>query len=125
MTPEEWIIKGRTGISSKTIWAALMGVVKTPTACRFGEFDIPYDPSDFLRCHNMLQAIPGWRERLPEVAAIFPKWAPFVEAWPELERLYEKEQHRDTAPLLYDKMQEVRGQACDAQNVFLAKGAGI
>lgn len=125
MTPEEWIIKGRTGISSKTIWAVLMGVVKSPIACCPGQFDIPYDPSDFLRCHNLLQAIPGWRERLPEVAAIFPRWRPFVEAWPELERLYEKEQRRDTAPLLYDKMQEVRKLADKAEDAFLDQGAGI
>lgn len=125
MTPEEWIIKGSTGISSKTIWAALMGVVKTPTVCRLGDYDIPYDPSDFLRCHKLLQAVPGWRERLPEVAAVFPKWGPFVEAWPELERLYEKEQHQKTAPILYDKMKEVGKLACDAEDAFLNQGSGI
>lgn len=128
MTPEEWIIKGRTGISSKTIWAALMGAVKEPHACgsfKDGDFDIPYDPSDFLRCHRLLQAVPGWRERLPEVSAVFPKWGPFVEAWPDLERLYEKEQHQKMAPLLYDKIVKVRKLACDAEDAFLNQGAGI
>ncbi|MCB0374546.1 MAG: hypothetical protein KDD04_01355 [Sinomicrobium sp.] len=47
MTLNEWIINGETGISSKTMWAAITGTV---TAGRKGYgFDVPHDPDDFRR----------------------------------------------------------------------------
>lgn len=107
MTPEEWVVKGRTGISSMTIWAVLMGVVSGPMRCGFigdERYDVPQDPSDFGRCHALLEAIPGWRERLHEVPTVFPKWGPMVREWPTLEALWEEESPEGSAPRLYDKM---------------------
>lgn len=84
MTPHEWIATGEVGISSKTIWAALMGVPFT----RKTQFDTPSDTDDFQRCFKLLHDVPGFRERLPEVGAWFPKWKPFCEHWAELETLW-------------------------------------
>ncbi len=84
MTPQEWITTGEVGISSKTIWACLMGV---PFSCNT-HFDIPSDTDDFQRCFKLLKDVPGFRERLPEVGAWFPKWKPLCERWDELEKLW-------------------------------------
>lgn len=102
MRPEQWIVGRDTGISSRTIWAVMMGV--TPERPW-----VPCDPSDFGRCFRMLSVIPGWRERLPEVAAQYPRWAPLVERWRELEELYVEELQRPDrmAPKLYKRMQEL------------------
>lgn len=69
--------------------------------------DIPYDPEDFGRCHRLLFAFPEWRARLPEVAARYPEWVPFVAAWDELAALY-VEGEGGQAPKLYRRMREIR-----------------
>lgn len=98
-----WIKNGDTGVSSETIWSALTG---WPVR-RHG---IPYDPSDFGRCYRLLKIMPGWRERLPEVALKHPDWKPFVDVWDELTALYEEEvpHHKGRAPKLYRRMQDLR-----------------
>jgi hypothetical protein len=103
MTPDEWILlpSPHVGVSSATIWSALTG-----RPMPFGwTADIPLDPADFRRCQMLLSVIPGWRERLGEVATRYPVWERFVAAWSELEDLYlsmELSDHR-----LYDRIDEV------------------
>ena len=120
--PEEqrvilWLMLGETGISSKTIVYALTGI-NIESYIKRGEnilhfdrarFDAPWDPSDFRRCHLLLELFPEWRSRLPEVAAKLPKWKPLVDAWDELEALYAEEITRKdgTAPKLYARMKEL------------------
>ena len=87
MTPHQWIIEGDTGVSSKTIWAVMMGVVTEERKCGARDYDTPHDPDDFKRCHKLIVLIPGWRNRLSEVAAIFPKWIPFIREWLKLEAM--------------------------------------
>lgn len=120
--PEEqrvilWLLLGRTGISSKTIVYALTGIniesfIKRGVSIMIFDqprFDVPWDPSDFRRCHLLLELFPEWRARLPEVAEKFPKWKPLVDAWDELESLYAEEITRKdgTAPKLYARMKEL------------------
>lgn len=104
MNPIDWIISRDTGTSSKTIWAVMMG------AELYDSFmvDIPHDPSDFGRCHRLLNHFPEWRDRLPEVAERFPKWLPLVNHWDELTELYNEERKQETAPKLYEKLQALR-----------------
>lgn len=120
--PEEqrvilWFMIGEVGISSKTIVYALTNI-NVESYIKRGEeilhfttnrFDVPHDPSDFRRCHLLLELFPEWRSRLPEVAAKFPKWKPLVDAWGELEALYAEEINRKdgTAPKLYARMKEL------------------
>lgn len=87
MRPEQWIIEGEVGTSSKTIWAVMMGVVREPTQCNFN-YDVPHDPDDFSRCYKLLCLFPYWEGRLWEVAKVFPKWEPFVREWTKLKELY-------------------------------------
>lgn len=84
MTPIDWMMSGDTGISSETILSVLTGN-RAPQWT-----DTPRDPADFGRCYRLLANFPGWRERMPEVAAKYPKWGPMAAAWDELTRLYER-----------------------------------
>lgn len=109
---EQWTKSGRCGLSSICIWEVLSG--KTWYG-RNGEGDIPHDPADWLRCHKLLQAIPEWYARLHEVSDKFPDWKPLVDAWGDLEDLYEEETAADVKsehgyvqyPKLYARMREL------------------
>lgn len=83
--PQEWIVAGDTGISSRVIWAVMMHV----SLDVMPKADIPHDPLDFGRCYRLLEIMPEWRDRLDQVVEKCPKWAPLVEHWDELEEMYE------------------------------------
>lgn len=86
-----WVCGPDTGTSSKTIWAALSGAAG-PGPLHLGwslsHYDIPYDAADLGRCVRMLDLIPEWQGRLAEVVEVFPAYAPIIERWDELTRLY-------------------------------------
>lgn len=103
-TLDRWLHGCDTGTSSLTIAHVLGGV---PMASDRHPSE-PCDPADFGRCSRLLDLMPGWRERLGEVAERFPRWAGLVAAWPELEALYAEEYPRGVAPKLYARMQELR-----------------
>jgi hypothetical protein len=65
LSPEAigWLVDGSHGRSSRTIFDHLVLGRESPG------HDIPYDPDDFQRCERLLRAVPGLRERLPELAA--------------------------------------------------------
>ncbi len=100
-----WLQHGQVGVSSETIWRTLMG--ETPQ-----RIDIPYDPDDFSRCYALLRDVPSFRPRLGEVAARYPKWRPFVDAWDELTALYEAGCRANWARphVMYQRMRELRGE---------------
>lgn len=117
----QWKVGGDTGISSETIWAVMMGVEKTDT---FGPMP-PSDPSDFGRCYRLLQFIPEWRERLPEVATKHPMWGPLVREWDELTAMYEDslKSGSNRAPQLYRRMQELNDEGLVADG-WIQTGPG-
>jgi hypothetical protein len=47
----------------------------------------PLDGGDFLRCLNLLDMFPGWRNRLGEIAQAYPntRWPTVISRWPNLE----------------------------------------
>lgn len=101
-TPAEWLNGDDTGVSSKTIYSVMMGI-----HVRGRDADVPHDPADFGRCHRLLKLFPEWRARLGEVAAWHPRWRGLVDAWAELEALYEQELPAGTAPRLYARMRQL------------------
>ncbi len=90
MNPQEWIIYGEVGTSSKTIWSVMTGIVENKMRCDGMHFDTPKDPDDFSRCFKLLTLFPVWRSKLFMVADRFPKWIPFVREWDNLEKMYYK-----------------------------------
>lgn len=78
----EWIVGDDTGLSSKALWAKMMGVEPRHY------YNYPHDGGDFGRCDRLLNAVPEWRARLPEMAACSPQWAALVERWEEIRVAY-------------------------------------
>jgi hypothetical protein len=113
MKPEQWIIEGEVGTSSKTIWAVMMGVVNEKRQCDDWHYDTPKDPSDFGRCWKLINLFPEWESRLHEVSDVFPKWIPFVSEWDRLTTMYEDalREGKEYAPGMYGFMQELNDEA--------------
>jgi hypothetical protein len=107
---DQWLGRHDTGTSSLTIFSVLAG---RPDVLAGRRGDIPYDPSDFGRCYRLLKIAPEWRARLGEVAAVYPKWAPFVRAWDLLTETYERELQSPTgmAPVTYEMLQRLEVSA--------------
>lgn len=120
----QWIVGGDTGISSETIWSVMMGVEKQGS---FGPYT-PSDPGDFGRCYRLLKLIPEWRDRLHEVAQKHPKWGPMVEAWDELETMYEDalatgQDVSEESRRLYRRMKELEDEGIQ-EALDLLEGGG-
>ena len=81
---QRWLIGTDTGISSKTIYAALTGLGAVDLSP-----DIPHDPDDFGRCVRLVDLM-GWGDRIEKVGEVFPKtrWPALAERWPELYALF-------------------------------------
>lgn len=100
--PHRWAAGPDTGLSSLTIWSTLMGRPNDRPS-------YPYDPSDFGRCYRLLHAIPGWRERIGEMAAV-PGWERLASAWDELEAIYRRDLASGVSPALYKRIQELTSE---------------
>jgi len=102
--PAEWLRSWDTGRSSLTIYR-----FNTMLASGYvHDADIPYDAADLGRCLRLLAvAPPAWTDNLRDLAALLPKWKPYVDHWAELRAMYERgERSRLTA-----RMRELRGDA--------------
>lgn len=83
-----WISNGETGSSSKTMWNYFMGN-------KYNEIDHPYDPDDFKRCYKLLQAIPEWKKRIPELKSLSTAWSNLADNWDKLTEMYEQNLKED------------------------------
>lgn len=72
---------------------------------------VPHDPGDFGRCVRLLDAVPELRTRLPQLGRTLPEWAPFVNAWAELEALYREEAPTGTCPRLFARLHALGGRS--------------
>lgn len=103
----DWIGSGDTGMSSKAIWAHMMGGKKP----RDG-WNHPYDPDDLGRCLRLLRLIPEWKPRMKGMAKRSKDWAALVKHWDELAAMMDAEVGLDwekarRAPLTYGRMCEI------------------
>lgn len=98
----QWMAGSDTGLSSKTLWAHMVGMA-------YRDIRAPLDPADLGRCVRLLNIFPEWKPRITEMAA-YPEWAGIVAKWDELAALYEEELAAGTgyAPKCYDAMKAVR-----------------
>lgn len=100
-----WLAQGETGVSSKTMAFAVLGIEKRDA---FGSSH-PYDPADLRRCVKLLEAVPAMRQHMDKVAALSPAWARLVSNWAALESLLKREIAADTgkAPRTYRMMKSL------------------
>lgn len=89
MTIDEWIILGETGTSSKTMWAALKGI-SIDGKMKGYPFDVPGDGADFRRCYNFVEQCNITKEQLTQIKEACPWWAPFIDNWDTLCKMYEE-----------------------------------
>lgn len=106
--PLRWIVGRDTGMSSKAIWAHMMGVQEGDISQFY-----PGDASDFGRCIRLLDLMPEWKERLPEMARYGHVWAALVSNWPIL---VETHANNPSGGALYELMRQIIDPAQKAQN---------
>ncbi len=73
-----WITSRDTGESSKAIWSHMTGA-----KCS-GHLSTPSEPSDLGRCLRLLESVPEWSPRMPEMACHGIDWARMASRWDEL-----------------------------------------
>ncbi len=90
----EWLVAGDTGISSKTMCAALFD--KTPK-----DSDMPHDAGDFGRCLRFIRFMPhGTKDIVFEKLAGKPEWREIGNRWDELGVLYDLEKWHEIYEIL-------------------------
>ena len=102
-----WIVGDDTGMSSKTIWAVMLGLNLPGWCCE------PADPDDLGRCLRLLELIPEWKPRIGEMAAVSQSWARMIPHWDRIAASMAKEVGIDwskgrSAPKTYALMQMIR-----------------
>ena len=94
----EWIATHHIGISSRTMWTALMGIKPTKEMFRY---DIPYDSDDFSRCYDLVKFCKvSQSEDFPKILQVFPWYAPIIRNWGKLSEMYENNNFRGVNDLL-------------------------
>lgn len=100
----EWLANGETGNSSQTIAFTVLGI-------KFNHANHPYDPADFRRCMELLDAVPELRERkhMKKVAALSDEWKGLVARWDEIEALLREELAEKTGrgPRTYEVIKSI------------------
>lgn len=71
-----WALGRSTGASAKCIARHMMGLET--------DGSYPSDGGDFGRCERLLDAVPEFRARLPEMAAVNSRWAALIPRWDEI-----------------------------------------
>lgn len=90
-----WISGKDTGLSSITLWSAIMHTENHSPS-------IPYDPADFGRCWRLLRFCDETTKEmaLKEVASRYEIWIPFVKYWKDLTKLFESGKVEELSVLL-------------------------
>jgi hypothetical protein len=102
---QQWFATDDTGVSSLTMAAVMFkagNYVGTP-----GRWSHPRDPDDFGRCHRLLEAVPGSRERLHLMKPVSPIWSRLVDQWDTITALYLEELPARKAPKCYALIQSI------------------
>ena len=99
-----WIGCHTVGISSRTMWCAIMGV-----KCR--EADVPYDVDDFSRCYDLYKFCELTPADLQKVANRYPYWRPIIDQWDELCEMYAAQNYggvNERLNAMFDEIMELK-----------------
>lgn len=107
-----WLAGSDKGISSEAIWHHMTGINGAPGHFRYSNW--PHDPADLGRCLRLLEAVPEWKPRIPEMSKYGKGWAALVPAWDVLENCMLNEvginwEKGRSAPATYDLMKKTLG----------------
>lgn len=83
----EWIGTQNVGVSSKTMWVALM----CPQCVNGNDcwyYDVPHDADDFSRCYHLSKFARLSLDDLRKVTKVFPYWKPIIDEWANLVSAY-------------------------------------
>lgn len=108
-----WLRNGQRGASSNAMCKRIFGVPED------AGIEHPRDPSDLLRCVDMLKAT-GARDRVALMVGVSPQWLRLVEAWAELEQSLERERaqgnsQQGKAPQTHARMKDLLAGATDIE----------
>lgn len=93
-----WLVNGNVGASSKTMFNCLIGN-------RNFAINHPYDPDDFSRCYELLEAVPEFKSRLYKLKRLSLEWSNIVDNWGKLIEYYENMLKVKKANGMYEFMQ--------------------
>lgn len=111
----EWLASDDTGSSSR----AIMLWLSSKTADKSRGPDTPSDIGDLGRCLRLLERIPEWKARMPEMAEAGGLWPTFARRWDEIVASYLSETGGKVLPPIdgtrcpktYDLMKRVHDEA--------------
>ena len=109
----EWIGCHNVGISSRTMWCAIMGV-------KCYKADVPYDADDFSRCYDLYKFSELTSADLQKVAIIYPDWRPIIDQWDELCEMYVAKNYRgvnERLKAMFDEIMELKGYTKNRHNL--------
>lgn len=78
-----WLANWELGMSSKTMYACFMNA-------KDFEVSHPHDPDDFKRCYKLLQTVPEWKAKLPQLKKLSTARSNLVDNWDKLTEMYEQ-----------------------------------
>lgn len=89
----DWYASGDTGLSSKAIARAALGLQPRETSGRMGDdLFYPVDWFDFGRCRRLIQQVPEAQNGLSRLAVYSAPWRYISQNWEEMVRLYDEGQ---------------------------------
>lgn len=83
----EWIGTQAVGVSSKTMWVALM----CPQCINGNDcwnYDVPHDAGDFGRCYDLYRFAKLNLNDLRSIEKVFLYWKPIIDVWDNLASAY-------------------------------------
>lgn len=93
----EWIATHHTGLSSIAMWSALMGRKRARIW-----FGIPHDAGDFSRCYDLVKFCEiSTDEDFPKIIQVLPWYAPILQKWSDIAKMYEKGDYESVNDILY------------------------
>ena len=101
----EWIGCHRVGISSRTMWCAIMGV-------KCSEADVPGDADDFSRCYDLYRFCELTPADLQKVANRYPYWRPIIDQWDDFCEMYAAKNYsgvNERLNAMFDEIMELKG----------------
>ena len=120
----EWLLSNDSGVSSEAICAWMLGGARPPSG------SYPRDPADLGRCLRLLERVPEWQSRMPEMAQFGPHWSGLVARWDEIAASMVNEvgirwEKGRQAPRTYRLMRSILDPIDDAEPGWTDNGQGV